>query len=127
LRTRKLSLSNKYNFLLDENVSKRLKTFLKDRGHYVKTVQDLNKRSIKNNDLLKLSRETKDILITYDKDFIYKKYQKEDYLIIIDIHPLIDDNVIPAFEKLLKNLSVSDMKDNILILYENNYKLKSKF
>jgi predicted nuclease of predicted toxin-antitoxin system len=121
-----LLTSEKYNFLLDENVSIHLKRILIDNGHNVKTIQDLNIRSIKNNDLIKLSRDTNCILITYDKDFLHVKYRPEDHLIIVDIHPLTDDKVLPAFEKFIKSFTPLKLKDNILILYETNYKLKKK-
>jgi len=41
-------------------------------------------------------------------------------------HPSIGDNVLPAFENFLKAFSPSDLKDNIITLYDKNFKLESK-
>ena len=93
---KKLSQSLKFQFLLDENVSQGLKKLLEAKGHEVKTVHSLNRRGIKNNKLLELAREPKNILVTSDKDFLYLSISNEDSIILIDIHPLIDENVLPA-------------------------------
>ena len=50
----------------------------------------------------------------------------EDSIIVIDIHPLTDENVLPAFENFLKIFSPLDLKENIIILYENTFKFKKK-
>jgi hypothetical protein len=51
---RKLGLSLKYQFLLDENVSINLKKLLESNSHKVETVQELNKNGINNSKLLEL-------------------------------------------------------------------------
>ena len=113
-------------FLLDENVSFNLKRLIKSKGFEVKTLQDINKRGTKNSELLKESRKTESVLITCDKDFLNIKKNPEDLVIIIDIHPLIDENTIPVFENFLKNLKISDLKNNIIVLTKTNYILKPK-
>jgi predicted nuclease of predicted toxin-antitoxin system len=119
-------VSHKLRFLLDENVSSKLKNQLVLNGHEVKTVQDLNRRGVKNSELMELARVEKRILITYDKDFVYFKHRFDNYLIIIDIHPLIDENVIPIFQNFLKTLDFSILKDNFIILKKEKILLKKK-
>ena len=121
-----LSQSPKFRFLLDENVSHGVKKLLESEGHEVITVQDLNSRRIKNSQLLQLARERKLILITNDKDFLYLPKTPDDSILLIDIHPLIDENVLPAFKKLLKKITLSEIIGNFIILYEKNYKIRKK-
>lgn len=121
MRKKRLPSSHKSSFLLDENVSNNLKKHLKSKGYAVITVQELNKRGIKNSQLLKLARNENRILITYDKDFLSLKLKPEDSLIIINIHPLIDENVLPAFNIILQSLSTIDFNKNIIVLYEKDF------
>lgn len=113
-------------FLLDENVSNNLKKLLTSQGYDVVTVQELNKRGTKNSELLEIARKNSRILITYDKDFINFNHESDSYLILIDIHPLIDENVLPNFEKFLNSLSFENLKDNNIILNEDGILLKKK-
>ncbi len=123
---KELSQSPKLSFLLDENVSYGVKKFLESKGHEANTVQVLDKRRIRNSALLELVRSRGEILITCDKDFLEISLEEGDSIILIDIHPLIDENVIPAFKKLLDKISISDLKENFIILYEKSFKIRAK-
>ena len=116
LRKKVVPALHKFKFLLDENVSNNLRKFLVSKGYDVITVQSLNKRSLKNSELLELARVDNRILITYDKDFIFFKHKIDNYLIIIDVHPLIDENVLPTFQNFLKSFNLNTLKDNFIIL-----------
>jgi len=59
-------------------------------------------------------------------NFIEFKYESDSYLILIDIHPLIDENVFPNFEKFLNSFSFEELKDNCIILNEDGIVLKKK-
>jgi len=118
--------SHDAKFLLDENVSNNLKKLLISKGYDTITVQELNKRGAKNSELVELARKKNRILITYDKDLIEFKLKSENYLILIDIHPLIDENVLPNFEKFLKSFSFEKLTENIVILEEDGIVLKKK-
>ncbi len=65
--------SHEAKFLLDENVSNNLRKLLISKGYDAITVQDLNKRGVKNSTLLEIASKESRILITYDKDFIELK------------------------------------------------------
>jgi predicted nuclease of predicted toxin-antitoxin system len=123
---RSLPSSEKVEFLLDENVSHSLKNLINSKGSKAITLQELNKRGIKNSILLKLARKLDKILITYDKDFLNMKHKPEDKIILIDIHPLIDEKVVPSFQKFLNILKIKDLEENIIILYEKMFKLRTK-
>ena len=126
LRKKVVPAYKKPKFLLDENVSNNLKKFLISSGYDVVSVQDLNKRGAKNSELMELARVNERILITYDKDFIHFKHKKDDLLIIIDIHPLIDENVLPVFKNNIHSLKLEDLAAYYIILENRGFKLEKK-
>ncbi len=118
--------SHDAKFLLDENVSNNLRKLLISKGYDAITIQELNIRGAKNSELIELSRQKSRILITYDKDFIEYKYGSEDKLILIDIHPLIDEYVLPNFSEFLNSFYFEELNNNIVILKEDEIVLKKK-
>jgi hypothetical protein len=123
---KKLPSPPNFQFLLDENVSKNLKKLLQSMGYEVKTVQELKRQTIKNTKLLELARQLQQILVTCDKDFLYYSYLPTDSIILIDIFPMIDEKILPAFENFLNNISPNNLKGNFIILYETSFKIKTK-
>jgi len=120
---KKLPSSPNFQFLQDENVSKNLKKLLQSRGYEAQTVQELKRQTIKNTKLLELARQLQHILITCDKDFLYYSYLPIDSIILIDIFPMIDEKILENF---LNRISPNSLKGNLIILYENRFKIKSK-
>jgi predicted nuclease of predicted toxin-antitoxin system len=118
--------SHDAKFLLDENVSNNLRKLLITKGYDAITVQELNKRGAKNSELIEIARQKNRVFVTYDKDFTEYKYESEDKLILIDIHPLIDDYVLPNFSKLLNSFSFEELENNIAILNEDEIIFKKK-
>ncbi len=118
--------SHDAKFLLDENVSNNLRKLLISKGYDAITVQELNKRGAKNSELIEIARKKSRILITYDKDFIEFNHESDNYLILIDIHPLIDESVLPNFEKFLNSFSFEELENNCIILKEDEIILKKK-
>ena len=125
-RKKAVPASLNLKFLLDENVSNNLRKVLISKGCDVITVQELDKRGVKNSELMELARIKNRILITYDKDFIHFKHVKDNFLIIIDIHPLIDEYVRPIFEKCIEALNFDDLKDYFIVLDKTNINLRKK-
>lgn len=125
-RKRKVPQSHDAKFLLDENVSNNLRKLLISKGYDAITVQELNKRGAKNSELIEIARKKSRILITYDKDFIEFNHESDNYLILIDIHPLIDESVLPNFEKFLNSFSFEELENNCIILKEDEIILKKK-
>jgi len=39
---------------------------------------------------------------------------------------MIDEKILPAFENFLNRISPNSLKGNLIILYENRFKIKSK-
>ncbi|KKN30321.1 hypothetical protein LCGC14_0835160 [marine sediment metagenome] len=118
--------SHDAKFLLDENVSNNLRKLLISKGYDTITVQELNKRGTKNSVLQEIARKESRVLLTFDKDFIKFKHVSDNHLILVDIHPLIDENVLPHFEKFLNSFSFDDLKENIVILQKDKIILKKK-
>ena len=61
------------NFLLDENVPGILKKILREEGHVVSTLKDLELSQLVNGELAKFAMDRDNILITFDADFILLK------------------------------------------------------
>ena len=125
-RKKKVPQSHDAKFLLDENVSNNLRKLLISKGYDAITIQELNKRGAKNSELLEIARQKSRILVTYDKDFMELTHESDNFLILIDIHPLIDENVLPNFEKYLNTFSFEELKSEIIILKEDGIILKKK-
>lgn len=54
------------------------------------------------------------------------KIEKEHQIITIDIHPLIDDNVIPKFQEFLKEIHTINFENSYIVLGNDNYEEKPK-
>ena len=125
-RKKKVPQPHDAKFLLDENVSNNLRKLLISKGYDAITIQELNKRGAKNSELIEIARQKRRILVTYDKDFMESTHESDNFLILIDIHPLIDENVLPNFEKYLNTFSFEELKSEIIILKEDGIILKKK-
>ena len=47
-------------------------------------------------------------------------------MIIIDIHPLIDENILPIFQEFFKSFDLDDLKDNLIILKKDKTSFNKK-
>ena len=94
-------------WLLDVNVTKKVQDLLEERGEDVTTIIDLGYRRLRNGEVLAKAKELNRILLSYDRDFIQLTLGTHPGVVVIRIHPCIDEEVIPALEQLLDNLSPS--------------------
>jgi predicted nuclease of predicted toxin-antitoxin system len=58
------------NFVLDENVSKKLVRWLKNQGHHAVSLHELNLLGIKNGSIAELAMQKNAIIVTCDRDFL---------------------------------------------------------
>lgn len=77
----------KPNFYCDENITRKLENTIKKFGYEVDSVKNQNLFGMKNGNLVKYINSKKLTLITFDKDFLNKKYSIKHGVIILDIHP----------------------------------------
>lgn len=71
------------NFLLDENVPGSLKKILREEGHNVSTLKDLELLQLVNGELAKFALDRNNVLITFDADFTQLKKEVQRKLKVI--------------------------------------------
>ena len=92
------------NFLLDENVSKKLVQWLKDQGHNAITLHTLNLLGIQNGAVAELAIEKNAIILTCDRDFLQMKKNLQKQLRVIYFY--LENPNFENLERILnKNLS----------------------
>ncbi|MFX1396811.1 MAG: DUF5615 family PIN-like protein [Promethearchaeota archaeon] len=108
----------KYKFFCDENITKKLQKTIKENVFQVDSVRDQKLFGIKNGDLILFLNSQNFTLITFDKDFLEKRYSVNQGIIIFDIHPNRDEYTIPLLERfliLLKNDKIECQNKKILL------------
>jgi len=88
------------NFVLDENVSKKLVKWLKNKGHHATTLHELNQLGIKNGSVAELAIQENAIILTCDRDFLQIKKELQMKSRIIYFH--LD---IPDYTNIIKILT----------------------
>ncbi|MFX0207006.1 MAG: DUF5615 family PIN-like protein [Candidatus Hodarchaeota archaeon] len=105
-------------WVLDVNVTKKVQKFLEDRGDDVVTLIDLGFRRIQNGEVLQKAKELNRILISYDRDFIVITRGKHPGVVVIQIHPSIDEEILPVLEKFLNEYEIESKIPNHLMILE---------
>ena len=115
--------SQKPKFLLDENVKRRLASFLSSEGFDVK----LAPKGVFNGKLAELSKLEKRILITNDSDFSDSiSFPKERVfsVVLLKIPQDKPESFIKSFSKLLKSKSkAEDFEAYLVVLKEEDFAL----
>jgi len=103
-------------WLLDVNITKKIQNLLEERGDDVATLIELGYRRLRNGDVLAKANEFKRVLLSYDYDFIQLTQGIHPGVIVIRIHPCIDEEVIPVFEGFLKSFKLENIpRDKIIV------------
>ncbi len=100
-------------FLLDENVSHKTLGRLRRIGIKVESVKTLERLGASNGDLLKLSDKKNWIFITHDSDFLSLTSKPDHGIIVVKIHPAIDEVSGEILEKFLSSINHEVFKRNI--------------
>ena len=112
-------------WLLDVNITKGVENFLLSQGHDIETLIQLGLRKLSNGKVLEKAAEKNRILLSYDKDFIRLVQGKHPGVVVLDIHPSIDENVVPLLKKALNELDHENIK-NQLVLVEKDKIIRRK-
>ena len=116
------SVSHSIKFLRDENVKKRLESFLRKQG-----VDIVSKpKGLTNGELARYSKSEQRILITNDNDFIdSEQFPKDKLFSIIWLRIPQDkpESLLSAFSKLLKETKPEDFEGKLITLYEDKFEI----
>lgn len=108
-------------FLLDENISHKTLGRLRRTGIKVESVKTLERLGASNGDLLKLSTGENWIFITHDTDFLNLTSKPNRGIVVVKIHPAIDEVAGEILEKFLNSTNPEIFKNNIIILEEKGW------
>ena len=108
-------------FLLDENISHKTLGRLRRIGINVESVKTQERLGASNGDLLELTSKKNWILITHDSDFQNLASKPEYGIIVVKIHPAIDEVAGEILEKFLGSVNHELFKSNIIILEEKGW------
>jgi predicted nuclease of predicted toxin-antitoxin system len=76
-------------FLLDENVPRSLGEALKKRGYVIRSTTEAQGPGLRNSDLVNIAKQTKEIILTFDSDFLSlgSDLQGLARVVYIEMHP----------------------------------------
>ena len=119
-----MSLSvQEVKFLLDENVHRKLETFLRLKSYDVKIAP----KGFSNGKLSDLSKFEERILITNDSDFSKFSNETAFSVILLRISQSDVESLFRAFSDLLiKKPKIEDFKDKIIILRKEGFEVLSE-
>ncbi len=109
--------------LLDENVRKEVADFLRNSGHDLLAVSS----GIEDYKIANLAKEDSRVILTHDQHFAnILMYPPEQYsgIIRIKIHPPNAKDIIDALINLLNKLSFEEIKNKLIILEKNGFRLR---
>lgn len=115
---------SKISFIADENIPIGLIKFLYKEGFDIIRVK-LNSRDSK---IFERAKSEERVILTRDKYFLNKiKFPPKESsgIIFININPPLIDTILFSLKKLLEEVSLSEIKEKLIILSREGYKLKS--
>lgn len=115
-------------FLVDECVSSRTIQLIRSLGFPVESLQELGKHGLKDEDVLRLARERKSTLVTYDRGFgdiaKYKSYSHSGIVVIRAHDSKSLERCHQVLEKLLK--TETEFAETLFIVDRNKYRKRGK-
>ena len=77
------------SFLLDENVPRSLADVLRKRGFEIRMTTEIRGPGLRNSDLVDIAKETGEIILTFDSDFLSLRPELQELtrVVYIDMHP----------------------------------------
>ena len=124
-----MSRNQKLKFLVDENISPLTVKYLKELKLLVTDLIELNKKGIKNGELVEIAQKGEFIIITQDLDFgeiYYFSGKKKFGAIVVKLkNPTIEkmNSVLGNFFKEIE-LTGLDLTNSLIILDEKKYRIR---
>ena len=102
-----------------------MRDHLQSMNHDVATLKELGLQYLKNGDVLEKATELNRVVITFDKNFPSRQKQDNSSVIIIDIHPNFDSNIIHRIDPLLIKVNPSHLKNHLIIFSKDGVDIKN--
>lgn len=101
---------------------------LRDLGHDVKSIQELNLQGTKNGDIYRLTQTEDRILVTLDLDFAnILNYPTKAHpgIIVLRVRIQNPPSIVDALRRFLKQVSPDQLRENLTIVDESRYRIRS--
>ncbi|MBI4163668.1 MAG: DUF5615 family PIN-like protein [Candidatus Aenigmarchaeota archaeon] len=119
----------KPKFLIDQNISPKTLSFLKDLGFDAKGLADFGLGGKEDEEIFGVAEREGRTVITFDKDFgeiYYFSEGKKVSVIVLYLDDQTHENVNAILKKFLENTDLEPIKNKLVILYKDRIRLASK-
>jgi len=116
-------------FLIDENIFPKITSYLRSRGHDVKSLQEERLFMTADDKIIQIAKDEVRTVITFDRHFgNVTKYPPHNTagIIHIRIHPPLMKDILPAIDSLFKNFAFPSFHGKLIVLSRNGYRVRSK-
>ena len=114
-------------FLADENIFPKITSYLRNKGHDVKSLQEEGVFKSIDDQIILMAKEEERTVITFDKHFgnILKYPPSETAGIIhIRVHPPLLEYILPALAHLFNQYKFPSFIGKLIILSQNGYRIR---
>lgn len=116
-------------FIADENIPNSLIKAIRRLGYFVKDLKEENIIGIDDQELLKVAKQEKRILITFDKDFTNLKQfplKKHCGVVVLRYRSKHPTKVVEAFSHLLRSPIKERFENSLCEVFDNYVKVSKK-
>ena len=113
--------------LLDENVASAIKNYLSEQGHEVAQIRPESPLSLKNGEVYRKAKESFDLFVTNDRDFVNpKNYPPTKTLGIVFLRVSMSNpnNQVYGLKNLFTKESELTLKNKLTIVRLTNYEMR---
>jgi predicted nuclease of predicted toxin-antitoxin system len=117
------------HILLDENMPKSVKEWLKRKGFTATSVQETNLKVAKDIDIVKYAQKNKLAILTMDTDFaqIYYNTRPKDTftVIVVKAKPATPANIIETLNAAQKRMNLKEIQNKLVIITKKRIRIIS--
>jgi predicted nuclease of predicted toxin-antitoxin system len=117
------------HILLDENMPKTVKEWLKRKGFTATSVQETNLKGAKDTDIVNYAQKNKLAILTMDTDFaqIYYNTRPKDTftVIVVKAKPATPANIIETLNAAQKRMNLKEIQNKLVIITKNRIRIIS--
>jgi len=114
-------------FFLDENFPKTAEIYLKNLGYEVMDIRSTGQEGLDDHVIFKLAQFHSAIFLTTDRDFFHTipfDFAEHHGAIIIALRQPNRTNITEKLKWLLNHLEVTDFRNTVMLLRDNNYTIR---
>jgi predicted nuclease of predicted toxin-antitoxin system len=113
--------------LMDENMPREAADLLRNLGHDVKSIRDLNLQGTKNGDIYRLIQAEERMLVTLDLDFaniLNYPTQTHPGIIVLRVRVQNPPSIVATLQRFLQQVTPDRLKGNLTIVDEFRYRMR---